>query len=264
MSDDEVFVMFASGAVAITGFVMNFTRLLRPQARRDNPGLGLVRLAVLLGLGWIVFVLATYADPSIKGIYNYFYLLMGLAAILMFGETGARMYGVNVRIDVGERRNWAAAVFLAAFMLGTGLIFGGSLWGEADPTGGGDEGGWWIPLGFFLLGWGVMVIGLALYCWREPGRFRQAIRQDRDVGAVWGAASYTLSTAILMTDAVSGDFFGWGAGLKDVGIAAGMLFAHELLRLPVGVSDANRKRRWIETVVYFGLAGLNAAWRFVK
>ena len=114
MSDDEVFVMFASGAVAITGFVMNFTRLLRPQARRDNPGLGLVRLAVLLGLGWIVFVLATYADPSIKGIYNYFYLLMGLAAILMFGETGARMYGVNVRIDVGERRNWAAAVFLAA------------------------------------------------------------------------------------------------------------------------------------------------------
>lgn len=256
MSGDEIVVLLVSCAMAGAGMTRTTTSRLPGLVRRENPGIGLMRLAVLAALGWIWLVLIRYADPSVTGIYRGFYMVMGVAAVTMFGQAGCRLFGVDARVDVGERRNWPAAVFVAAFTLGTGLVFGGSLWGDADPQGGG-EGGWWIPVGFFLLGWGVMASGLALYCWREPGKFRRQLLQERDAGVAWGAASYTLSTAILMTNAVSGDFFGWGSGLKDVGLAAGMLYAHEFLGPARDERQPEEKpKRWIEALVYLGTAAL--------
>lgn len=258
MSEGEVMVMVVSVVLAFAGLGINGVGGLPWLLRRDNPGIGLVRLSVLAAMGWIVWVLARYADPSVEGIYNVFYLVMGYAAVKMFGQTGGRLFGVHMRVDVGERRNWPAAMFLAAFTLGTGLIFGGSLWGEADPEGGG-EGGWWIPVGFFLMGWGILAVGLALYCRREPGRFRQQLLQDRDPGVAWGAASFTLSTAVLMTDAVSGDFFGWASGLKDIALAAGMLFLHEFFGATppdAGRAAARPPRRWLEVLTYLATAAV--------
>jgi hypothetical protein len=42
--------MVISGALTIAGLCFNFTRKLQASSRQCNPGLGLVRLAVLLGL----------------------------------------------------------------------------------------------------------------------------------------------------------------------------------------------------------------------
>ena len=109
-------------------------------------------LGVLLAMVWIAFVIWRHADPSVTGVYVWFYLVMGYAAVKLLGQTTPAAFGARVRVDVGERRNLAAALLVAAFTLATGMIFGGSLWGEADPTGEG-EGGWWIPVTFFLLGW---------------------------------------------------------------------------------------------------------------
>jgi hypothetical protein len=204
-------------------------------------------------MAWIGTVLAFFADPSIVGIYVWFYVVMGYAAIKVFGQLGGRMFGISMRVDVAERRNWPAAIFLAAFTFGTGLIAGGCLWGEADPYSD-DEGGWWIPVGFFLLGWGITVAMTAIYHVREPGTFRTLVLQERDRGAAAGAASFTIGTAMLMTDAVSGDFFGWTAGLLDVAMAAAMLLAHEFLRTPTGMPEAAGTRRAIECAFYLVLA----------
>lgn len=252
MSDDETVVFIVSGLVALMGMGITTLSGLHPLYLERNPGPGLIRAAIIGGLAWIAIVIHFFGDPSIVGIYVLFYLVMGYAAIKFFGQVACLMFGISMRVDVAERRNWPAAVFMAAYTFGTGLIFGGSLWGEADPNSD-YEGGWWIPLGFFLLGWGVMTIGTAIYHLREPGRFRTSVLQDRDLHSAVGAASFSLSTAVLMTDAVSGDFFGWSAGLLDVGVAAAMLIAHEFLRTPTGVVESPG-RRVIECALYIVLA----------
>jgi hypothetical protein len=258
MSDAEFMVFIIAGAVAFYGMKATSVNGLHPLCLERNPGPGLVRLAIIGGLVWLGIVLAFFGDPSIVGVYVWFYLLLGYAMIKAFGQLGGLLYGVSMRVDVAERRNWAGALFLAAFTFGTGLIFGGSLWGEADPYSD-YEGGWWIPTGFFALGWSVMAVTLAIYLVREPGRFRATVLQEREVGPAAGAASFTLATAVLMTDAVSGDFFGWGAGLLDVAIAAGMLVAHEFLRTPIGRPESVGTRRAIECSLYLVLALLGVA-----
>ena len=255
MSDDEFIVMLLSCGAAIGSIAYTTVSGLHPLCLERNPGPGLVRLAIIGGLAWIAIVLHWFGDPSIVGIYVWFYMIMGYAVIKVFGQIGGEMFGISMRVDVAERRNWPAAVFLSAYTFGTGLIFGGSLWGEADPNSD-YEGGWWIPMGFFLLGWGVMTIGTAIYHLREPGRFRTSVLRERNLHSAAGAASFTLSTAVLMTDAVSGDFFGWGAGLLDVGLAAAMLVGHELLRTPSGIAFESQSRRTIEFVLYIVLAFL--------
>ena len=258
MSEGEFMVFIIAGAAAIGGMKATSVNGLHALCLERNPGPGLVRLAVIAGLAWLGIVLEFFGDPSIVGIYVWFYLLLGYAVIKVFGQLGGRLYGVSMRVDVAERRNWAGAIFLAAFTFGTGLIFGGSLWGEADPYSD-YEGGWWIPMGFFLLGWSVMVVTLAIYMVREPGRFRTTVLQERDVGAAAGAASFTLGTAVLMTDAVAGDFFGWSAGLLDVAVAAGLLVAHEFLRTRTGLPESTGVSRAVECSLYLVLSLIGVA-----
>jgi len=155
--------------------------------------------------------------------------------------------------DVCERHNAAAAVFFAGFVLATGMIFGGSLWGEADPTGS-DEGGWWIPLGFFLAGWCVLILALALFFWREPGPTRLRIRRDRNLPTARAAASYALASAWVLTEAVAGDFYGWKQGLLAVGSVALLLVIHELFafgqgRMTSALGPRGGARTW-ETLTY--------------
>ena len=256
MSDDEIFVSIAAAVVAVFASVATSVSGLHPLCLHHNPGPGLVRLAVIGSMVWLGIVLRFFGDPSIVGIYVGFYFLLGYAVTKFFGQVLLMLSGVSLRVDVAERRNWPAALFVAAFTFGTGLIFGGSLWGEADPNSD-YEGGWWIPLGFFIQGWLVMVITLAIYLVREPGRFRTGILQQRNHSEAVGAASFTLSTAVLMTSAVAGDFYGWTEGVKDVGLAAAMLVAHEFLRPPTGVPDIGGLRRAFECALYLLLAALN-------
>jgi hypothetical protein len=76
---------------------------------------------------------------------------------------------------------------IAAFTLATGLIFGGSLWGEADPVGDG-EGGWWIPASFFALGWTTLVIAFGLFLRREGGRLAHRLQRERSLDDARAAA----------------------------------------------------------------------------
>lgn len=256
MSDDEIFVTIVAAIAAIASTVMTSVKGLHPLCLERNPGPGLLRLAVVGSMVWLAIVLEYFGDPSIVGIYVWFYFLLGFAVTKFFGQVLLMTSGISIRVDVAERRNWPAALVMAAFTFGTGLIFGGSLWGEADPNSD-YEGGWWIPLGFFIQGWLVMVTMLTIYLVREPGRFRTGILQQRNQSEAMGAVSFTLSTAVLMTSAVSGDFYGWAEGMKDIGLAAAMLVAHEFLRPPTGVPDLGGARRTFECALYLVLAALN-------
>ena len=227
MDPDEWMVLAVSAAVAAGGLAATSRARMPALYFRDASGAGLVRLATGLAMLWILVVLLRFADPSVTGLYVGFYLVMGYAAVKAVAPGAAGWFGARFRVDVCERRNRSAALVHAGFVLAGGMIFGGSLWGEADPVADG-EGGWWIPLGFFAAGWTVFVGAMALFFWREPGPTRLRIRRDRSEGDGRAAASYALATAWVLTEAVAGDFHGWRHGLLAVGFIAALLGAREL------------------------------------
>jgi hypothetical protein len=237
LDESEVMVLIASAVLAAVGLGMNTTGAYHPLYFRDNPAPGIVRLGILAAMVWIAYVLWQHADPSVTGPYVIFYLVMGYAVVKTFGQSGASWLGLRTRVDAAERRNVPAALVTAAFILSTGLIFGGSLWGEADPVGD-DEGGWWIPAAFFLLGWICLVAAYQIFQMRE-GRtgaghkgigsgLPQRLHRERDLEDARAAGFFLLSAAAALTDAVAGDFWGWTHGLLTFGVLAALLLVHEL------------------------------------
>lgn len=267
MSEGEVMIFLFSIVLAAVGMGVNRTGALHPLYFRGNPAPGIVRLGILLAMGWILYVLRTHADPSVVGIYVVFYLVMGYAAVKMLGQTVPRVWGIRTRVDIGERRNVPAALVLAAFILATGLIFGGSLWGDADPVGD-DEGGWWIPLSFFLLGWGCLVLAFTFFLRREKGRVQTRMRRERSLEDARATAFFLLAAAVTLTDAVAGDFWGWRHGLLTFGVLAGLVVVHELFSgLARGEGGEGARAgggRILEGLVYLALAlGVWGANRFL-
>jgi len=247
VDDSEVFVFIVSIGMAATGALVNSTAWLHELHFRNNPAPGVVRVGVILAMVWIGYVLWRHADPSVTGIYLLFYFVMGYGVVKLCGQTMAGAYGARTRVDTAERRNVPAALLISAFTLATGLIFGGSLWGDADPTGD-DEGGWWIPVSFFLLGWACLLIVFALFLVREPGRLRQRLRGARSLDDARAAAVFLLGAGWLLADAVAGDFFGWRHALSTFGWLAGMLVLREVfsvwtLRSPGGADAETTSQR---------------------
>lgn len=228
LEGDEFFVFVVSAVAATAGFVRHMFPRMPALYFRRTFGLGLARAAVALAAGWITYVLWNHADPSVTGIYRLFYLVMGVAVVLWFGPVLSAAAGARFRIDVVERHNPRAALILAVALLATGLIFGGSIWGEADPVGD-DEGGWWIPLGFFLFGWACLIIATILYLFRDGGAAYDKAHRERQWKTALPPAFYMLSTSTILAEAVSGDFYGWGHGLTAVGAIGGMLITRVLI-----------------------------------
>jgi hypothetical protein len=248
MSEDEVFITFVSIAGAVVGMVATRLSPYHALHLKGNDAIGVVRLAVGLAMAAITVSVLFLSDASVTGVYIPFYLVMGYAAVKLFGQMSGSMFGVRYRVDVCERRNFPAALFLASFVLATGIIFAGSVYGDADPTG--DwEGGWWIPVGFFLLGWVALLVSVELFFWREPGVSRIQLRRDRDLQSSKAAAAYTVGTGIVIFDGVGGDFHGWLHGVSHVGVILLMLVGHEIFR---GLSRGKLKGRLVESIFYLG------------
>lgn len=238
MAEDEVGILFVAAIIAVvmTPFTLGWT--VHRLFRRGNPAAAVPILAFAASIAWLAFVLRFYADPSVVGVYVFFYFVLGVA-ILLLGFLAPNLYGLRLSVDVYQRRNMAAAIVISAFALATGMIFGGSLWGAADPVGD-DEGGWWIPLGFFVAGWAVLLIASAVYIRGEPKSLRIRIVQDRSVSDAKATASYLLGVSVIVTEAVAGDFWGWTQGLLGLLVIASMTITHQLCR--------RRLPQWITTV----------------
>ena len=106
----------------------------------------------------------------------------------------------------------------------------------------------------------------ALYLRRDKGKFSHQIRRERSIPAARAAGAFLISCAVPLTEAVSGDFWGWRHGLASVGIIGALLIAHELFaswsgdgadQVEVDVTKFDT-RRIAETVAYLAIGG--AAW----
>jgi hypothetical protein len=263
MDEGEVMVLVISIVAGLFGVGVSATAALHPLYFRGNPAPGIVRLGVLGAMAWIAYVIWNHADPSVAGIYVAFYLVVGYAAVKLFGQSIAHAFGFRTRVDAGERRNVPAAMVIAAFIFATGLIFGGSLWGDADPVGD-DEGGWWIPLTFFILGWATLIVAFVLYERSERGRLALRIRRERRIADARAAGAFLVSSAVALTDAVAGDFWGWRHGIFSFGLIAVLLIVHEAFagwtrheQVTSGAATGGG-RRIFESVVYLWLAAI--AW----
>lgn len=251
MDPFESILMVFSGIVLFLWTLAQISTNKHPLYFRNATAAGIVRLATLLAILPLLYVLLNLADPSVVGIYRWFYALLGAAIIILFGLGGAGRTGMRNQVDVLERSNPAAALLVGAFVIATGLIFAGANIGEADPVGD-DEGGWWIPLGFFLAGWISLLLATLLYRRRDTRGNLRILRQIRDPRQTLPFALYLLSTAWILADAVAGDFYGWVHGLSAVGAIAGMLLSHELLGLYFtrGQPVKPRAMRWSEILFY--------------
>jgi hypothetical protein len=263
MDPDEVIVLVFSAVVAVSGLASNATTRMHRLYFREAAAVGMARLATGLALLWILFVLLRFADASVTGIYILFYMVMGYAVVKSAAPGAAALFGARFRVDLCERHNRSAAMVHAGCVLAAGLIFGGCLWGEADPVGD-DEGGWWIPLGFFAAGWLAWLGAMALFFWREPGPTRLRIRRDRSERDGQAAGAYALAAAFVMTEAVAGDFHGWRHGMLAVGFIAALLGLREFYcmmqdRLAQGMGGSRSGRRTLESMTYV-LMGLLFWW----
>jgi len=214
--------------IAIFGYGLTSITQLREPFRRGNPYIGLLRLARALGTLYIIYVLAFHADESVDLTYSVLYLFFGWSIIAIYGHgAGMLLLGRPIRL-ISERRNPAVAYVHSAWILATAVLFGSSLWGDADALGD-DVGGWWIPLGFFLSGWVALVIALLLFIAEERG-WRARIRLDHDRRLGLSTAIFILSAAWVLSEAVAGDFYGWQQGLTSVLAVAAMLLTHAVVR----------------------------------
>lgn len=252
MSGDELFILVVSGVAGLVGMFIARVSSMPGLFTEGNPGIGLMRLAVAGAVAWTAFVIHFYGDPSIKGVYVVFYLVMAYGVTKVFGQVSAQVYGLRLRSDAYERKNPAVALFIATFTLATGIVFGGSLWGEADPLSD-AEGGWWIPLGFFFMGWIILVLATALYVWREPGRLRRSLCQERDTALAWSVGVYMLSTSTLILEGVAGDFWGWRHGILGMGTIVLMLAGHEILMAVGRARPQSGVLRVLERGLYIAL-----------
>ena len=113
-----------------------------------------------------------------------------------------------------------------------------------------------------------------LFLRREGGKLAQRLQRERSLADARAAGSYLLGAGVALTEAVSGDFWGWWHGLLTFGVLAALVIAHELFagfqarahrRGTAGdiggdgdSSGSPDARRTIEAVAYL-LIGL-AAW----
>ncbi len=231
--------------------------------RRDNPGIGLVQLSVWVAMAWCVFTIFMFGSERIVHIWYGFYLIIGYGAIMLFGMAATRKFGLRMRIDVFERKNFAAAIVIAAFMLSTGMIYGGSMWGESDAQsleyGGFFEvlpsydDGWWIIMWFFLMGWVILFATMKLWFARERTS-GEKIRRDRSIDDARAAGLYCLGCAIPITDAVAGDYHGLADSFISFGVIAFPVLAHEFFRPRSSDAERNPNEPWLYIV--FGIVAI--------
>lgn len=261
---EQGFIFGVLIAAGVWGWLKASPHKLHPLYLRNNAGIGLVRAAFWAAMIWCTFTVFFFGDSTITGLWHLWYLIMAYGVIKIFGILGAQFLGVRLRVDVLERGNFAAAMFIAAFVFSTGLIAGGSMWGESTPESmefgaffeilpSYDDGSWIIAW-FFLMGWLVLFLTMKLWFIREKAVSSSGIRRDRDEADAKAASLYCLACAIPITDAVAGDYYGLQDSFLGFAVIAIPVLAHEFLRPSSAEAPRDPQEPWL--YIAFGLVAM--------
>ncbi len=240
---------------ALMGWYESHSRSLHGLYLKNNPAPGLVRAAVLIGTAWIAFTLFFFGSDRITFIWYFYYLIIGVGCIYLFGMMAMRSLGFDLRTLAYLRRNRGAALIISAFMLSTGLIYGGSVWGESEPESfeafagpfevlpSYEEGGWIIAL-FFVLGWVILYAVMAIFFARHKD-LKQRIIRGHDEKVAEAVAFYCLGCAIPITSAVAGDYHGLADSLTGFSALALPVLAGEIVRPITSTSADESPQSWL-------------------
>ena len=198
MSEDEVFVLVASGVLAAIFWIRWYRHCQAVTWVRSGLGLRLAVIAVPVFCGallWLVLRHLAAHDVRDAPQYLAFYLVFG-AAWVGLGIRLLGLLGLSVRDDALERRNAAAAWAAAGGLIGLTLCYaGGNI---------GDGPGWWVVLYSALLST-ASLLGLWAVLERLT-RVSEAVTVERDVASGMRLGGFLVATALILGRAVAGDW----------------------------------------------------------
>lgn len=207
MSDDETFVLLASGATCLVTWFVWFRGLLGVSPIAARHGAVTAVLAAPWACAALLFlVLRTVSAHDVRddAKYLFFYQVfgaawVGLAALLL------PWFGFSARDDVAERRNAAAVPAIAGALLGLTLCFAGSNIGDGP--------GWWcvgftaaLATGTFFLLWFLV---------ERTARVAESVVVERDLAAGLRVGGWLVGTGLVLGRAAAGNWTGPVAAAAD-------------------------------------------------
>jgi hypothetical protein len=212
VSDDEMVLAIVSALAAAFLWGLWYASLLPVRGFGRRPAaVRRVALAPLAAMAVLWFVLRNMASFDVQDDLRY--LLMYLAVGAAWTGLGVRLlpwFGLDVRRDVAERRNDAAAVAIGGAVLGSALCFaGGNI---------GDGPGWWVVLiaalmanaGLFWV-WGVL---------ERLSNVSEVVTVERDLAAGIRLAGVLIASGLVLGRAVAGDWVSLDATIRDFALTA--------------------------------------------
>ena len=212
MSGDEVAVLVASGAVAVYGWIVWYSRPLGV-ARLGGAATGrqLLFTAPLLCAVILVVVLLTLSASDVRDAPRYIALYMVLgAAWIAIGSLSLPLVGISPHDDVAERRNPAAAYAITGALIGITLCFAG---GNV-----GDGPGWWVVV--FSAGLATLVLFLLTLALEAMSGISDVVTIDRDVAAGVRLGGFFVACGIILGRAAAGDWVSTAKTVRDFALVA--------------------------------------------
>ena len=210
MSDDEAFVLFASGAVAVVVWLIWFGRTLWI-GRVRSAGRQLLLFAPFAAAAVLFVTLRALAAHDVRddSRYIWLYFLLGAAWV---GVTvrALPLLGVSPRDDVLERGNRAAADAVSGALLALTFCFaGGNI---------GDGPGWWVVV--FAGGLATAALFLTWAILEASSAVTETVTIDRDRAAGIRLAGFLVACGVIFGRGAAGDWVSAELTIRDFAAVA--------------------------------------------
>lgn len=198
MSGDEFTVLIAS--LGISGWYW-FRWLMHLLGIAAIPGAGLLRLPLFLvpsgAVLGLLYLLLHWAAHDVRGDQDYifFYLMMG-SAWMALGSILMSFLGINMREDVCERGNAAAAWAVCGGLVGIMAAFAGANIGDGP--------GWWCVA--FAGGLATIALAFGWVVLDRSGGINHSVTVERDTASGIRLGAYLLASGIIAGRGAAGNW----------------------------------------------------------
>ena len=204
---DEVFLLFGSGFVSFLGFAHWFVGL-RPISKLGSHALHRAPfyLAVLAGFLFLGLVLWRWVDPQIwetSGYESLVFLMGGACLSIVFKLL--RWFGISLRDDAFERRNFAAVLALSGMALGVLITYAAANIGTGPS--------FWNNVFSSLLATGALVATWVVMA--TAGGAAISIVEERDTASGLRVGLFLVAEAFILGRAVAGNWTSTAATTQD-------------------------------------------------